>query len=326
MSVNRARWAALGAAVAVTAGAGGIGFAQAESESSSGSSFVSMIPCRMLDTRTDAAIGALSDDQNITLDGRGVVGDCEIPSDAIGLSVNIAAVSPSSNTYLTVYPSDAEQPTSSHLNAHAGVTTSNGVDVTLSADGQLDIYNHSGTLDVVVDVLGAYVPSTGGSAGPGPKGPEGPQGEKGDKGEKGDEGPAGPAGADVFHRVAADVELIETHDQGDYQNFNYQGPIDVCGDSQLADARISTSDEFVTSSDIGFTDANFQNWDQSPLLGGENIYVYVNRHEPGRVADEQTTMIVPIEVLCFDQPALEGESDGVPENDIADDRNNGGPR
>ena len=163
MSVNRARWAALGAAVAVSAGAGGIGFAQASSESSSSSSYVSVIPCRMLDTRSDAEIDTLGAGDTVTLDGRGLVGDCDLPADATALSVNIAAVSPSSNTYLTAYPSGAERPESSHLNARSGVTTSNGVDVSLSAEGQLDIYNNAGELDVIIDVLGAYVPATGGS-------------------------------------------------------------------------------------------------------------------------------------------------------------------
>ena len=201
MSINRSRWAALGAAVAVTAGAGGIGFVQAASESSA-SAFVSMTQCRMLDTRTDGAIGSLGAGETISLKARGLVGDCEIPENATGLSVNIAAVNPSSKTFVSAYPTGADRPESSVLNVVEGVTISNGVDVTLAADGSFDIYNHTGTIDLLVDLSGVYVPASSGPGATGPQGipgiagdigPEGPQGIPGIAGDIGPEGAPGPA-------------------------------------------------------------------------------------------------------------------------------------
>ena len=48
---HRARWAAIGAAVAVSMGAGGVGFVQATTSPSGASAFVATQPCRVLDTR-----------------------------------------------------------------------------------------------------------------------------------------------------------------------------------------------------------------------------------------------------------------------------------
>ena len=315
MSLNRSRWAALGAAVAVSAGAGGIGFAQAGSDSA-GSSYVAMIPCRMLDTRTDADIDALRGAETITLEGRGLVGDCEIPANATGLSVNIAAVAPSANTYLTAFPTGTDLPSSSHVNARQGTTTSNGVDVTLSADGQLDIYNRTGKVDVVVDVLGAYVPAASGEAIPGPVG------AKGATGPMGPQGPAGPAAAGMFRRVAADLELEETWDNGDVQGFSYFGPLDnVCGDDAMVSGAITPDDEQIEVNYFFlFADGRFGPYEGSdPFADKHMIESSIIVHTPERESDGvgNETIVVPIEVMCFDQPAVEGESDGIPENDIA---------
>ena len=107
MTLTRSRWAALGAAVAVVAGVGGIGLAQA-APASSASSYQSMIPCRLLDTRAGSQIGdvatAIGPKSTVTTNARGVVGDCEIPVEATALSVNVIAIDPSSDTYLTLFP------------------------------------------------------------------------------------------------------------------------------------------------------------------------------------------------------------------------------
>lgn len=189
MNLSRSRWAALGAAVAVVAGAGGLGLAQA-APSSSVSSFQAMIPCRMLDTRSLSQIGGVAApvgaNSTVTLRARGAVGDCEIPVEATALSVNVIAVHPESDTYLTLFPAGIDRPEASQLNASVGEVESNGFDVALSAGGELSVYNSSGPTDVVIDVLGVYVPAGSGSAGePGPQGEPGVQGEPGPQGEPG---------------------------------------------------------------------------------------------------------------------------------------------
>ncbi len=154
------------------------------------------VPCRLIDSRDLHAQPGwpLGPDQSQTIEA---VGDCGILAGATALSVNIVAVSPTLATHITLHPSDNPLPLASHLNIGPGDVVSNGVDVQLSDDGRFDVYNAAGSVDIVIDVLGAYYTGSGaaGPAGPaGPSGDDGPQGDQGPQGDEGDIGPAGPQG------------------------------------------------------------------------------------------------------------------------------------
>jgi hypothetical protein len=144
----------------------------------------------------------------------GTNGNCTIPLGATGVSLSVTVVNPTAASYLTVFPADAPRPLASNLNWVAGqAPTPNAVTATLASDGRLAFYNLTGSVDVLVDVVGYYeLSTTGGSQGlqgpPGPKGdtgsqgPRGPQGDKGVQGDRGlpgvgvqgPPGPPGPAG------------------------------------------------------------------------------------------------------------------------------------
>ena len=200
------RGTAIAAAAAVSIAAGGLGIARAAS--SEPSVFSPNVPCRLIDSRDLHAQPGwpLGPDQSQTIEA---VGDCGILAGATALSVNIVAVSPTLATHITLHPSDNPLPLASHLNIGPGDVVSNGVDVQLSDDGRFDVYNAAGSVDIVIDVLGAYYPGSGavgpagppgdtgatGPAGPvGPSGDDGPQGDQGPQGDEGDIGPAGPQG------------------------------------------------------------------------------------------------------------------------------------
>jgi hypothetical protein len=70
--------------------------------------------------------------------------------------LNVTATNPSGNSYLTVWPTGAAQPVASNLNYNVGQTVANMVIVPVGADGQISIYNNTGSVDVVVDVLGWF--------------------------------------------------------------------------------------------------------------------------------------------------------------------------
>ena len=75
-------------------------------------------------------------------------------------------VSPSSGSYLTVFAADVARPNTSNLNYTPGQgPVSNAVTASLSADGNIDVYNHLGSVDVIIDINGYYVPSASGPAG-----------------------------------------------------------------------------------------------------------------------------------------------------------------
>ena len=182
-SLWRARWAAIGAAVAVSfAGAGGYMIANADS--STASALVPIAPCRLADTRPGGVgvrqtpVGA---SETVTFTVWGTNGDCSIPTTATGISANVTVVDPSAASFLTVFPADVGRPNASNLNYTAGqAPVPNSVTVKLSSDGKLNVFNNQGRVDVIIDIVGFYVPSTSGPAGPtGPTGLTGATGAAG---------------------------------------------------------------------------------------------------------------------------------------------------
>ncbi len=164
----RTRWAAVGAAVAITLGAAGIGglnIANADVSSGDRPVFISINPCRLVDTRPDdltvgprsIPIGA---EETITVTAHGSNGECTgasaIPTDALSLSLNVTAVGPTSNTFLTFW-GDGPNPGTSNLNPRAGgAPTPNSVNTPLSTSGTFNIFNNRGDVNVIVDVNGYY--------------------------------------------------------------------------------------------------------------------------------------------------------------------------
>ena len=79
-----------------------------------------------------------------------------VPQNATAVVINLTAVTPTVNTFLSVFPG-LTPPGSSDLNPAAGETRANMVIATINqTTGQITIYNNSGTTNVIVDVLGWY--------------------------------------------------------------------------------------------------------------------------------------------------------------------------
>jgi hypothetical protein len=72
--------------------------------------------------------------------------------------LNVTATDPTAQSFLTVWPTGSARPTVSNLNFSAGATVPNLVEVGLGTNGQVSVYNSSGSVDVVVDLEG-YVGS-----------------------------------------------------------------------------------------------------------------------------------------------------------------------
>ena len=182
------------------------------------SAFVPVAPQRVLDTRigVGAKVAKLEGTMTLSLDG--IAG---IPVGATAVSLNATVEGGTSAGWVSVRPAGSTSLVSS-LNFTAGQTIANHLVVGLSDDGDISITNATGSIDVVLDVFGYFVPTAGtgtvgpqgdvgpqgpvgltGAAGPtgdtgltGPVGPVGPTGQTGPAGPQGDLGPAGPAGAD----------------------------------------------------------------------------------------------------------------------------------
>ena len=191
----RSRWSAIGAALAVTLGAGGFGFAGASAEVES--SFVSVTPARILDTRTGSGlVGPLVSPSPRVLQVTGSIARQNgslavvVPSGASAVVLNVTVVGADASGFLSVRPDGTPGvPETSNLNFIAAATISNAVTVALPSSGKIeltyDAYGAVGpTTNVLVDVTGYYTPTSGvGGTGPaGPAGPAGPQGVAGPSG------------------------------------------------------------------------------------------------------------------------------------------------
>ena len=160
-SLLRARWAALGAAVAVSLGGGAMWMVDA-APADDGVEFVAITPCRLFATRpAPSTVGArslpLGAQETFTADVWGTNGNCTVPTTATSVVMNVTVLAGSATSNLTVFPADAVKPNTSNLNWRAGDgATPNAVTVGLSATGSVSFYNAAGTVQVIADIVGYY--------------------------------------------------------------------------------------------------------------------------------------------------------------------------
>ena len=127
-----------------------------------GQVFTGLTPARVLDTRpgqstidgASAGSGKLTGpgSLDLTVAGRGGV-----PLVGIGsVALNVTAVLPTSDGFVSVWPSGQPRPTASNLNLTHGRTTANMVIVPLGPDGRVSVFSSAGRVDIVADVLGWF--------------------------------------------------------------------------------------------------------------------------------------------------------------------------
>ncbi|MFK8024327.1 MAG: DUF1501 domain-containing protein [Ilumatobacter sp.] len=124
------------------------------------SAFEAVTPERIFDSRTGLGgpRGRIGPGETIRV---AVSGAGPVPADATAVAVNVTAVYPTADSYLTVYPTGEELPDSSTLNPRPGIVTPNSTIVGVGSDGTISIFNRHGHADVLVDVMGVFVPGGG---------------------------------------------------------------------------------------------------------------------------------------------------------------------
>jgi hypothetical protein len=158
----RSRWAAIGAVVAITLGGGTvIRMASAAPGDVVSSSFVPVVPVRILDTRpapsnVGGIAGPVGAGATISFQVTGVAG---VPANATSVVLNVTVDGTTAGSFLTVFPTGTPLPTASNLNWAAGVTIPNLVSVKVGTGGKVSVYNFAGAAHVLADVAGYYAPS-----------------------------------------------------------------------------------------------------------------------------------------------------------------------
>jgi len=126
-------------------------------------------PVRLLDTRASATIGCVKNTgpfvNNETRTQAARTACSTIPANATAIIGNITVV-PSGPGFLTLFPSDATQPTVANSNFKAGEVTNNFFTVGLGATGPdagafkifTSLFNGGTNSEVIIDVTGYYAP------------------------------------------------------------------------------------------------------------------------------------------------------------------------
>ncbi|MGH7612308.1 MAG: G1 family glutamic endopeptidase [Candidatus Dormibacteria bacterium] len=117
--------------------------------------FSAISPVRVLDTRNTGQTMVAG--QSLPLQLSGVHG---IATDASAVITNTTVTDTSLPGYLTIYPEGKSKNLTSDLNWYAGDTVPNLTVATLGPTGAIAMYNDQGTVDVVVDAFGYFVPES----------------------------------------------------------------------------------------------------------------------------------------------------------------------
>ena len=131
-----------------------------------GSSFNSLLPARLLETRTGPGLatvdglfngaGPVARDTTLQLQ---VAGRGEVPADATAVVLNVTVTQPVGAGFVTVYPCGDARPLASNLNFVAGQTVPNQVISKVGAGGQVCLYSNE-TTHMVADIGGYFGPDS----------------------------------------------------------------------------------------------------------------------------------------------------------------------
>ena len=113
--------------------------------------FYPVAPCRVADSRGGNFLPA-GQESDFPVSGL-----CNIPSGALGYSLNLTAIPRGPLGFLTIWPVGQSQPNVSTLNSYSGTVVANAAMVGAGNGGEVAIYPSNDT-DLVIDIDGYYAP------------------------------------------------------------------------------------------------------------------------------------------------------------------------
>ena len=109
--------------------------------------FTPTVPVRLADTRSNPFAKPGPDSTT-------VVGG--VPVGAVAAVLNVTTTDTSEDSYVTVHADGAPRPGTSNLNLLRGATIPNHVTTPVSQAGKVDIYNHTGSTNLLADLFGYF--------------------------------------------------------------------------------------------------------------------------------------------------------------------------
>jgi hypothetical protein len=119
-----------------------------------GATLVARSPKRLADTRDGQLGGRFGAGQTRSFDVSTVV-----PRSAVAVSLNVTAVQPDRDGFVTVFPCSTRRPEVSTVNMRTGENRPNHVTVDLSRTRKVCVYAHA-PADLVIDLTGHWIPSS----------------------------------------------------------------------------------------------------------------------------------------------------------------------
>lgn len=123
-----------------------VGYVTATSATVTANPSTAIDPTRLLDTRVTLRPLAPGESRVIPITG--------VPSSAHAVWLNVTGTNATQPGYLTVWPSGTARPDASNLNVAPGRSVANLVLVPLGSDGAVQVFNASGTTDLLIDLAG----------------------------------------------------------------------------------------------------------------------------------------------------------------------------
>ncbi len=136
----------------------------ASATGSGDTTFVPVTPCRLFDTRpgqdnVGPRSSPLAAGDTFEVKVTGEEGGCGVPGSATAIAINATAVGATAPSFATFFPTGEQLPVASNLNYVPGQPPlPNKVDVAISTDGRLSVYNAHGEVHMIADVTGYYRP------------------------------------------------------------------------------------------------------------------------------------------------------------------------
>jgi len=160
-----------------------------------GSTYQPLSPARVLDTRSGIGAAAVPLGPGGTVDLK-VTGVGGVPASGVtAVVLNMTATNATASaSYLTVWPKGGARPLASNLNFSAGISVPNLVTARVGPDGNVSVYNNSGSVAVVADVQGWYSDSAPGGSSYVPVNPARILDTRNGTGTAGSVAPVGPSG------------------------------------------------------------------------------------------------------------------------------------
>ncbi|QQQ76608.1 hypothetical protein IOD16_37445 [Saccharothrix sp. 6-C] len=115
-------------------------------------------PTRVYDSRNTGGAFYGGESRSIDFSSYGV------PAGTTAVALNVTGVNATASTYVTAWPSGSARPTASSLNVTPGGATPNGVTVALGSDRKVNLFNNAGSVNLIVDITGYYLPTDNGGA------------------------------------------------------------------------------------------------------------------------------------------------------------------